>query len=188
MFGTWRLRGLLSEGEPAGGDPPAQEPPATDPPVQDPPAGVTVEALAAIEGGEEAAKSTTVDFGDLDAAAEAYGASQDEGEPSGQERLGTQNSELGAQEAAAEALAAEYRKLPGVVADLIGGNTVEEVTASLARSRNVFETVKSQALQEAGEAVPPARGGPSNQGVPAPATPFGLIAAGLDAHDRRVKA
>lgn len=160
------------------------------------PAGVTQEDVAALEAGEEAAKSTSVDFGDLDAASEAYRASQDESakvdDPA---KTSTSSAESGVAatsanteaSAAAEALAAEYRKLPGVVADLIGGATVEEVTASLQRSRTVFETVKSQALQEAGNAVPPARSGPSGGGAPPPATPFDAIAAGLDAYDRRAR-
>jgi hypothetical protein len=78
---------------------------------------------------------------------------------------------------AADALAVEYRKLPGVVAGLISGNTVEEVASSLEAARKAFGDVKAQVLKELGVGVPAARSGSGP--APMPSTPLGMIEAGL---------
>jgi hypothetical protein len=82
------------------------------------------------------------------------------------------------EEKAAAALVAEYRKLPGIVSDLVRGSTIEEVTASLGAARSVYDAVKQQVLKEQSAGLPKARSGVGP--APVPATPLGMIEAGLE--------
>src|SRR5690349_18852025 len=78
---------------------------------------------------------------------------------------------------AAADLAAAYRHLPGVAADLIQGTTVADVQAALAAARRVYADVRAAVLAELSAGVPPAHGTPATP--PPPATPFALIRAGV---------
>jgi hypothetical protein len=90
---------------------------------------------------------------------------------------------------AAEALAAEDRKLPGLVPEVIGGATIAEVTASLQAARKAYSDVRAAVLKEQGEAqgaaVPPARSGAGP--APVPTTPLAMIEAGVAGARPRAK-
>ena len=94
-------------------------------------------------------------------------------------------SEVGPEARAAQLLAEQYRGLPEVVPSLIQGGTVEAVNASLEASRKAYGDVRTAVLREQGEAVPSARSGAGP--APTPATPGGMIEAGLAAHDARAR-
>ncbi len=78
---------------------------------------------------------------------------------------------------AAAALASEYRGLAGVVPELIGGGTIDEVKASVDRARAAYQGARSSVLAELGSAVPAARTG--SEIVSMPETPTGKIALGI---------
>lgn len=86
---------------------------------------------------------------------------------------------------AARLLAAQYKSMPGLIGDMVGGGTVDEVQASMVAAKAAYVTVKAQVMQEMSSLVPSARsgGGPA----PAPATSIGKISAGLAAAERMAK-
>ncbi len=81
--------------------------------------------------------------------------------------------------AAAQALAAAYKELPGVVADLIHGETVAEVKTAFAAAKTAYGAIKASVLAEFGDAVPGAHAGTG--APPAPTDPLDMIAAGIQA-------
>ncbi len=155
--------GGAPESDPTGGEPeqPAGEP--TEAPVS---AFANIEAGLAARDGEEP-PAPEAGEGEEPAA---------DPEPEGAAPAATDA------EAAAQALAEELRKLPGVVPQVIRGSTVEEVRGSLQLAREAYEAVRSDVEREAAEHVPGARSGVGPE--PLPSTAFGKIEAGLAAHDR----
>ncbi len=84
---------------------------------------------------------------------------------------------MSAERRAAQALAAVYKGMPGVVAALVGGNSVEEVQASYEAAQKAYADVKNDVLREQGVVVPPGHGGGVVQ--PVPADPFEMIRVGV---------
>jgi len=79
---------------------------------------------------------------------------------------------------AAAQLAAVYRELPGVVRDLIGGQTVADVQAALAAARRAYADIRAAVLADLSAGVPPAHGATAPPAPPA--SPFALIRAGVE--------
>lgn len=85
---------------------------------------------------------------------------------------------IGAEARAAAALAEELRKLPGVAAEMVRGETVEEVKRSVEEARRVYEEVRAQVMREAGTRVPGGRA--TGVARPAPKTAVEMIERGLE--------
>jgi hypothetical protein len=90
---------------------------------------------------------------------------------------GAGDAAAAAQKLAAAELAKIYQAMPGVVAELISGNTIAEVQAAYANAQAVYTSVKAQVLGDLGAALPGGRAGAG--APPIPDTAFGKIQAGI---------
>ena len=86
-------------------------------------------------------------------------------------------AQAAAEAAAAAALADVYKQMPGVVAELIGGQTIADVQAAYAAAQRVYGDIKQAVMRDVAALLPGGHGG--TPAAPAPTDPFGLIAAGL---------
>jgi len=82
-------------------------------------------------------------------------------------------ADVGAAIGTVEALVELVRQQPGIVPELIGGTTAEEVSASIAVAKAAYAAARTAVLKEMQTVLPMAAGGP--QEAPKPTTGQGMI-------------